>query len=488
VEFMQRVRKIPDINSLALIASLASLSVLLVYVAQQFGSLRTSAVFVLFPCLVLIVPLILARLGKLIGIMRSRVAWWHVPWLFLFLSDLTFRIRDQVSINQDPVDVWAAYRIALVGLTGMILVFRLGIAGGGWFRSISGGLVGLLTLYTLVCAASTAWSGYPAWTFYKSAEFLVDVVLLAAILKSAKTEEDWRTLFNWNLALHALLVVSAWVGAVVWPRDAFQRANGLFSAQLNGVLPAISSNGLGEMGAVLAVVALSRLISRTAKKSSRLGYALLFAGGSITIVLSQTRSAVLGFLLGSVLVLFFGRRMRLLGILLLASTLLLTLTSAGTITGEFLRRGQSDDAIRGLSGRVGYWELGWQQFLKHPFTGLGAYTARFEVLVKLGEGDTSSSHNTYMEVLVGVGPAGLVLLLAALLGTWWGLVRFLRRTRSIPIRHPLAVDCIGILGIITVRSFFSVEMIWHPALLFFIVLGYVELLRRQKLTSRSLAL
>ena len=42
----------------------------------------------------------------------------------------------------------------------------------------------------------------------------------------------------------------------------------------------------------------------------------------------------------------------------------------------------------------------------------------------------------------------------------------------------LQVEAIGILAVLSVRSMFTVELIWHPPLNFLLVLGFAEYLRR----------
>jgi O-antigen ligase len=482
---MLGTRNVRQLPSALLVASLVTVTLLFFYVVQKLGLLWALAAFVIIPSSLLLLPLILTRTTRLVGSLRWQFSWWHILWLLLFLSDFTFRTRNTTDINSQAVDTSAAYRIALVALTALALVFRLGLPGAGWLGSLVRGLLGPLTLYAVLCGISTAWSVYPAWTFYKSIEYFTDLALLAAILVSVKTETGWGAVFNWNYALQVLLVGSAWVEAFFWPKEAFQeKSRGLFSAQLGGVMPKISSNGLGELGAIIAVVALSRMLLRRREASSRVTYIILFVSGVTTLIFSQTRSAVLGFIVGAALVFYFARRTKLMILVLVTSVILFMFTSAGFLTEQYLRRGQTDEQVNDLSGRVDYWEAGWQQLRKHPYTGLGAYTARFTVLAKIGEGDTSSIHNAYMEVILGLGPIGLIPILVAILGTWRWLLRFLRSAASTAIEHPVAVDCVGLLAVLTVRSFFTVAFVWHPPLSFLVVLGYAEFIRRQVKCAR----
>ena len=245
---MLGVRNIRDIRSVVLVAFVAAVTMLVFYSVQELG-LQAAAIFVIVPAGVLILPMFLMQTKQLLGSLRWRISWCYVLWLLLFLSALVFRVRTSTDIQNQEVDSWAAYRIVLVAVTGMALVVRLGLRGGGWIAFLFHGLVGPLTFYALFCAISTVWSVYPTWTFYRSVEYLVDVALLAAILTSLKSEDDWYVLFNWNYALQ----VRSWLyqpGREVcfWPKEAFVPSHGLLSAELIGVIPSLASNGLGQLG------------------------------------------------------------------------------------------------------------------------------------------------------------------------------------------------------------------------------------------------
>jgi O-antigen ligase len=149
------------------------------------------------------------------------------------------------------------------------------------------------------------------------------------------------------------------------------------------------------------------------------------------------------------------------------------------LLGKYFLRGQDPELFASLSGRVGWWEFAWHEFLKNPLTGLGAYTARFEVLAKIGESETSTVHNTYMEVIVGTGFWGLVPVLVALFATWWVLVRCLRNYFPSSQEWGMALEAVGVLAVVSVRSLFTTHLIEHPSLSFLLIVGYAELLRRQ---------
>ncbi|MGD0009164.1 MAG: O-antigen ligase family protein [Terriglobia bacterium] len=447
------------------------------------GSLHSSGAMILAlsaPLAVLVLPAALRQAAGRIGRLVRSLTWWQGLWLLLFLSDFVFRQRTDKDIRGSPIDAAALYRIALVGITATVLAARLAVKRPPWLGSLFRGLVGALMCYCGISVISTLWSVYPAWTLYKSLEYLVDVALLAAILATVCSAREYDNLFNLTWALYGLLLMSVWLGALVWPREAWRSDIGVLGPQLYGVLPAIDANSVGEYGAIVAIVSLRGLLLPVNGKSNRAWYGLACTFGLTALLLSQTRSAIAGFLVGAVLVLLFSKGKGLTTLVLSGAATLIGVGGVGSLLWEFVLRGQSPELFQSLSGRVDWWEFGWQQFLKSPLTGLGAYTARFEVLAKLGgEADTSSIHNSFLEVVLGVGILGLIPVLVALLGTWWVLIRSLRSSSLESFERGIAVEALGVLAVVSVRSLFTAHLIWHPSLQFLVVLGYAEFLRRR---------
>jgi len=415
-------------------------------------------------------------LGKLRRL-RKQLAWWHGVWLLLLLSSLVFRIRDMHAIESQVVDVWAVYRILLVAISVLLLLFCT-FKRSGWTCVLVRGLTGALAAYVLVCIVSTLWSVYPAWTLYKSLEYFVDLALIAAVLATVRSVESYKTLFDWTWVLATGLLATVWAGALLWPDRAFPINGELLRVRIAGVVPAQDPNNVGEGAAILAIVALTRL-QRRAIRAQRLFYLVVFIVSLVTLIVSQTRSAIVGFLLGALLVLVFSRSYKALTVIALAIVLLVSFTSSSSIAKTFWQRGESQDAVEGFSGRLPVWQFGWQSFVNQPLTGYGAYAAgRFSVITGIVDPDWSSTLSDYVEILVGTGACGLIPIVVALVGSWWLLVRTCRSGNRQTLPYQLAVEAIGVLAIITTRSFFSVGMIWHPAQAFLLVAGYAEFLRR----------
>lgn len=403
----------------------------------------------------------------------------------MFLSGLIFRQRDTQAIREAPVDFWAAYRISLVSVTALVLLVRLAFRQADWTPSLFRGLVGALAIYSSVCVASTLWSVYPAWTLYKSLEYLVDVALIAAILATVRSAQTYKALFDRTWMLLGGLLVTFWAEAVVWPENAWVPTHGLLGVRLAGVVPALDQNSVGEIAAYLAIVGLSRLHFSTCRGERAL-YRLVFALGLITLFLSQTRVAIVGFLVAALLVLFFCKPTRLFTFLVLSPILvvivavLLWRTNLGDFLWALWTRGETPEMLQSLSGRLNTWEFGWKMFLEKPLTGYGAYAGgRFVVTDKVANPFAAGVLNSYVEVIVGASIWALAPLLVALTGSWRFLIKSLSNYSHSSLERQLAVEAVGILAIITARSFFTDLLVWHAPLVFLLVLGYAELLRRR---------
>ncbi len=409
---------------------------------------------------------------------------WQLLWMLALASALVFRIRTVNDIASDPLDAWAVYRVALDILVAFSLFGILAVRRIHWLGSMFRGVVGALTVFGLVEVASSAWSVYPSWTFYKSCEYLVDVALLAAILESVSSIQDYRKLFNWTWALYGMLLLSVWMGAVIWPHAALhgQTLGGAeLGLRLEGVLPAVSSNDVGTFAGIIVLLCLTRLFPASNEGFRKLWYLLLLGAGLATMVMAQTRTAFAGLLLGVFIVLVYSRRGRLGAMFALVVTPMVALFTMGGLIWAFMERGQTEAQLATLSSRAQWWAFAWQTYLERPLTGFGAYAAgRFAVLAKLGMVGTSTLHSDYLDVIAGTGVWGLIPFLIVLVATWWFLLKYLRDPSLDGEGRQLAYEALAILALLTFRSIFMTMLTWHPPLHFLAIIGYVEFLRRRQ--------
>ena len=461
--------------------------------SSPYGVLIVAAVIVAtVPLVALIIqatPQALASAREL----AQNWTWWHPLWFFIFFSMLVFRIRDVGEAKANPLDAYAMIRILPEAFVSLTLIVRLILKKPNWLGALFRGIPGAMAIYCLVCIATTAWSVNASWTAYKSFEFLADVSLLAAVVASAEGFFTYKNLVDWTLTFYGLSLVGVWSNLPIWPTEAMD------GGRLTGVIPVEASNSVGTSGAVLAIIALCRLMPVFGAAKNRAWYMLLLVFGLVSMVMSKTRNAEAAFILALALIVVFSPRLR--KIAVWGSVLVAPLVAVAVFLDDRLpsmawdmvlsiaSRDQSDAAVGSLSGRTAWWAYGIEQLMHHPFTGLGAYAAgRFAVLGKLGVGAAAMMHSDWIEVLIGTSFWGLIPFAGALIAAWWYLYRCIRSDVFSPDQRQLALELFALLGMLTMHSFFNDELSWHCPLLYFAILGYAEWVRVHQKSQLSYAL
>ncbi len=414
------------------------------------------------------------------------MAWWQGLWLVMLLGGLIFRARTASEISQSPLDAFALFRISCMLLVAGVLFFRLTLRRTNWLRFHFSGLIGIFSLFGVLSLLSTVWSVAPLWTLYKSVEFLTDVAVVAGIVATLDSVDEYKKFVNWTWILLGLLVVSAWVGAVVDPADALfadRRLGSILPMRLVGVIPVVPCNELSEIRAILALVSLCRLLmDPSVQLRKKNWYRLLFVSSMITLVITQTRGAYASFVIGVVVLLVFARRYLVLafgGILASGvGTLLLMFTNFGTRMREFLMRGETSAQTGGLSGRLEVWQISIQKILEKPWIGYGGFAgARFVALTK--NTTWSDALNAYIDATLNLGVLGLLLLLIVVASIGWILFRAVYRSSAAQPESYLAMELFLAYTIVVIGSMESGAVITHPMLSFLILLGFAEFLRRR---------
>lgn len=461
------------------------------YAAAPFRHPLFNVFLLLAPvwCVFIVFPAMKSLVHESASVAQS-FTWWQGLWLLLLLGGLVFRLRDQVDIQKSALDGWAMYRIGMDVLVGLILVVRFLKKQTLWHRSLFRGLLGIMAIYPLLSILSTAWSAAPAFTLFRSCEYFLDLAVLASIVETLTSVSDFEKFANWTWSLLGLLVLSAWIGAIVDPQDAFLEgySYGPLRVRLEGVWPNIDANSIGEYCAILAIISLARLLDDPDKKYDRAWYRLLLTSSAVTLIFTQTRADVAAFILGLFLLFLLTRRY-LLGAVTgvaasLAGAILLFFTNFGSTVTSYLLRGQSMTEAESLTGRLDFWQFAFQKIAARPWTGYGGYAGgRFVVLPSLGIPGNTEVLNTLVESFLDIGLWGPLLILIVLGSITWYLVRTLRNPLPSQAETHFAVEMLLVLSVLFVRSFFTGNIVGHPAIAFLTVLGCAELLRRRRVAG-----
>jgi len=415
--------------------------------------------------------------------------WLYLTWACVMTAGLVWNINRTVRFSMDQAGADNYVRLAFL-LLGAISILIIGARHRyAFFSELTSGVLMIFSLFSLWGLASTSWSVFPTGTLYKSLEYCTQLALLAltaslihlAVRDPRKRPFALKRVFDFVWLLIYMLIASVVVGILVWPeyaiREGERDAEGLLGFSIQGVLPAISSNAVGQLGAIIGIVALVRLLYGS---GSRVLYGSILAISLPIMVLTQSRSPILAFLVAVVIILLATRRFVLLALTgALFSALLFT--QQGQLIYEFMRRGQSESSLTSLTGRVDYWKVSLDAVGERPFGGYGAYSGgRYVLSSVLGDQGPSTVHSLWVEVMLDTGVPGLILLTLGVGATWYWLLKLRPFPMNASINSMLWVECLGVLTVLSVRSFFGVEIVWDWNVLFFgLVLVFISVMRRQ---------
>ena len=460
-----------------------ALTALTALLATTLGSLK----YGVLNWLALIVGLILVYLLAIAfpqlkanwAYLRPRLNKWHLIWYGIYVSALVFEIRTLASYHESLLDGWSILRLGPELLVGLYLLYCAGTGKVKWFSSLFKGVPGVLALYCIFCAVTSAWSVFGPWTLFKSVEYMMDVAVIAGFLCVVTGVEDYKTMLDWTWTIFAVELAWCVMQVGIWPSEA------LDEGRLRGVIPLTGFNAVGSYGAVIAVVALCRLLAITPEAFERSWYISLFLFGIVLTVMSQTRNAMAGLAAAIVVILIVSKRAT--GLMLIGMTVAGILYSAmGEVVKTFIHRGQSEDAFNTMSGRLVWWHYAWIFFKERPWSGVGAYAGgKFAVLKALNV-NASSTHSDYIELLVGTGIFGTVLFSTAVVWTLLLLFKFWRDQSLTRQERQISMECFSVMLVLFIHSFFNVELTWHAPMFFLVCVGWAEYLRRRRNKVREL--
>jgi O-antigen ligase len=414
--------------------------------------------------------------------------WVYLAWAALLAAASVWNLTRDVRLSADDAGADNFVRLAFLALGGLIILFVGAKYRFVFVKELAAGALGIFFVFALWGTASTLWSVSPAATVYKSSEYcaMLGLFALAASLILLSFGDPRSQLlalkgvFDWHWFLFFLLIISVYVGVLVWPEYAILRSYrdemGMLGFSIQGALPGLSANAVGDVAAIIGVVAFVRILE---KSTSTLFYVPILLVSLLTMVLTQSRTPILAFLIAIIVVLLISGRFVLMAIFgaLLGTSLL---TGYFQLAYTFMQRGQDEQGLTSFTGRLGWWEASLQALQENWVNGYGANVGgRYALESVLGE-EVATVHSSWVEVLLDTGVAGLVLFLAALITTWYWLFRLRPNAMENSISRLLWYESLGVLTVLCVRSVFAVNLAWSfEVLTLGTVLVFIGVARRQ---------
>lgn len=284
-------------------------------------------------------------------------------------------------------------------------------------------LVTALWLLSFLAVASIAWSIAPKLTALQTGAFMLLVVLVHLSLKLWR---DRAALVSDLQVIYFTLAATILAGFAV-PRDRNGRMGGLYN----------NPNGLAQITVLTALIGIG-LYAETRRRLFLLGTAPLL----VVLVLTESRTAVIAFVVGGIFFVVKGGARSLLRAALAVTVVLLggvlfhlpLPSGIRSVVGRFTEAVASGDP---LNGRGPVWDYALLLWHRQPLTGYGFRTG--DVLFEANRALTDVEHHTvahssYLQMLLELGVLGMVPLAILI----FAAIKIITKTRAHGLERALA--------------------------------------------------
>jgi O-antigen ligase len=323
----------------------------------------------------------------------------------------------------------------------------------------------MLSLYGLLGAVFFFLSPQPFFSLYWAGLFLSAPFVVWTLVNTDDPEARLGLLMSINAAV-VLVMVVFYIAGPLWP--ILRGAHNPRLYKLPFGLGLQTANGVGRFAGVLALIALSRL--RGPELYKRVLWAGLLAAAVLGLALSESRTAILGFIVGSLLVVAANRKFTWLaaivpGIFFFLYKAWFVWRFKGSLENAFF-----------LTGRETTWRKALSIALQAPLAGHGFHADRLML-----EGE--HVHMAYLHSLIQSGVLGALLFTGAVVGLWVIVAKRRIVQRTALVKGPanfLLTESLAVLGFLTARSFFESTAAFYGVdlLLFVPVMAYLQVWSR----------
>jgi O-antigen ligase len=361
---------------------------------------------------------------------------WLMVWAGMY-SDIASLRGERLMAG--PMSFILAVRPVLP-LLAAVACFVILVRAGRISLSFTRGPVLALSAYGLLGLFCFFMSPEPFVSLYWGGLFLSAVFVAWAMVNLGDPEAQARVLMAVNAAIVAVLVVFYFAGPM---RPILMGAPNPRLYRLPFGLGLQNANGVGRFAGVLALLALSRIRHKEIYlKAPWLG---LLAVSLVALALSESRTAILGFVVGSLLIVLLNRKFA--WLVLVIPGIFYYLYNAWFV---WRFKGSFGTAFV-LTGREATWRRVLEIAMRSPLLGHGFHADRIMI-----EGE--HVHMAYLHSFIQSGALGALLFAAAIVGLWWLILRERIPQRLASVEGEanfLMTESTALVGFMTARSFFE---------------------------------
>jgi len=353
-----------------------------------------------------------------------------LPILFMFIPFILFSSGGKTLEDSSAVALSSVHRVISLVLFfaffGLYLLYRKRVCRipelYGWF----GVYLGVGTISALL------FSNFKLYSFWKIFELISVYIFVFYVWDlSGKQFEIVYQFYKLVLAFLKLLLLSVILSAVVDPGGTFAEISAggaLFPYRVEGTIVVINSISIGTFSAFFVYNYIVRLIYGL--KFGVLDFFLL-PYFCILLVLSQSRTPVLGLIVTFLFFLFVTKRLKssikALSIVLFSSIAVLAMPFVLAL----LQRGATTEQLYHLTGRMVWWKYAIDKYMAAGIVekaiGMGFTSAEREIASMASGGMMLTLDSTFFSLLVSVGAIGLTIITYLLVIILYRLLIMLRK-------------------------------------------------------------
>lgn len=343
-----------------------------------------------------------SRLSRPVDLGGKRFRWLAFAWVYVLIRPIGHYTAGRTQLTAVAgVPSWE--NVADVGTHAAILALTLWSLRSNRFPLRAPWLILALPALSLV---SAAWSLAPTVTLGFSFELVVICLLAMLTVAIDRTDPELaRSVLRQTLRLVVVVVAALCVIGLLFPHGSGTLpGDNRFHWPGENPLPAAA-----EIGSALLLIVFAGRDEIGFSRPSRVALAVLFGA---CLYLGQVRTAFAGLAVAALFGYWFTSRgrgwlRRLAGTAAIGMGALLVVSSFGGAITQYLYRGQTQQTVLGLDGRLGVWSFAVQQ-LHTPTQWLFGYGLSGDrVLLASNISWAGDAHGAWVELLLSLGLVGL---------------------------------------------------------------------------------
>lgn len=336
---------------------------------------------------------------------RARGRNWtvYVVWFWMLATFANFRIRSVTELTKGHTfDAQVLFQVASWLCFGIFAVWAAFRGRADWSLVRRGPLTWYCG-FILIALLSAVYSPFPGLSAFTAIQHGIALVLTISLGRHLRRSLHFALIYvivNWLLVILGALHMNFrmdWITAPgasrIWTDEATWRFASAFGHP-------------SQIGIVAAATAL--MIFKGSKGSfEHAAYILLMV---VTLLLTDSRTAIAGFAAGLIYILVKQRRIIVLCVIGSCMILTLLIAPSRALITAYLSRGQSSGDINSLTGRTPVYKDALSRVADHWVLGQGFLSTRVLLLNDQGDGNgTVHPHDLLLAALTGMGIGGAIL-------------------------------------------------------------------------------